>query len=398
MYDYIVIGGGIVGVATALKLTERWVGASVLLLEKERALAGHQTGRNSGVIHAGVYYLPGSLKATYCKAGRHETIQFCERHSVRHEIVGKLLVATNDGEVARAKGLMERCRENGIEHEWLDESEVRQREPHVVGKAAVYVPATGIVDYVGMTRRMAELFHVAGGEVALGEEVVGLREEPTRVTVETTAGVRIGRRVIVCAGLQSDRLAHMLGLGRDVRIIPFRGEYFRLRDAWNARFTHLIYPIPDPRLPFLGVHLTKMIDGTVTVGPNAVVGLAREGYRKFQVNARDTREIFGFRGFWLAMAPHLRSGLTELLNSASRRRYLQVCRKYCPSLEIEDLEPHPTGIRAQAVWADGRMEHDFLILSSARTVHVCNAPSPAATSAFPIARRIVAEAAERLGP
>ena len=208
---------------------------------------------------------------------------------------------------------MDRCRDNGIEHEWLDERALRQQEPYVVGRAAIFVPATGIVDYVGITHRMAELFHAAGGEVALGEEIVGLREEPTRVTVETTAGARIGRRVIVCAGLQSDRLAHLLGLGSDVRIIPFRGEYFRLRDAWSARFTHLIYPIPDPRLPFLGVHLTKMIDGAVTVGPSAVVGLAREGYRRFQVNARDAREVIGFRGFWLAMAPHLRSGLTEVI-------------------------------------------------------------------------------------
>jgi L-2-hydroxyglutarate oxidase len=397
MYDYIVIGGGIVGVATALTLTERRAGVSVLLVEKEHALASHQTGRNSGVIHAGVYYQPGSLKAAYCKAGHDQTIQFCERHGVRYEVVGKLLVATNDGEVARARALLGRCRDNGIEHEWLDATELQQREPHVVGRAAILVPATGIVDYVGMTGRMAELFRAAGGEVALGEEVVGLREESTRVIVETTTGVRIGRRLIVCAGLQSDRLAHLLGLGRDFRIVPFRGEYFRLKDAWSARFNHLIYPIPDPRLPFLGVHLTKMIDGTVTVGPNAVVGLAREGYRKFQVNARDIREIVGFRGFWLAMAPHLRSGLAEVLNSASRRRYLQVCRRYCPSLEIGDLQPHPTGIRAQAVWADGRMEHDFLILNSARTVHVCNAPSPAATSALPIARRIVDEATERLG-
>lgn len=397
MYDYIVIGGGIVGVATAMTLTESRPGISVLLVEKERVLAAHQTGRNSGVIHAGVYYQPGSLKATYCKAGRDETIQFCERHGVRYQVVGKLLVATNDSEVVRARSLMGRCRDNGIGHEWLDERELGRREPYVHGKGAIFVPATGIVDYVGMTRRMAELFRVAGGELAFGEEVVGLREESTHVTVETTAGQRAGRRAIVCAGLQSDRLARLLGLGRDIRIVPFRGEYFRLRDMWNGRFTHLIYPIPDARLPFLGVHVTKMIDGTVTVGPNAVVGFAREGYRKFQVDARDAREILGFAGFWRAMAPHVRSGMREMLNSASRRRYLQVCRKYCPALEIEDLEAHPTGIRAQAVWADGRMEHDFLILSSARTVHVCNAPSPAATSAFPIARRIVHEAARRLG-
>lgn len=396
MHDYIVIGGGIVGVATAMSLLERHRGASLLLLEKEQRLAAHQTGRNSGVIHAGVYYAPGSLKARLCKAGRAETIAFCERHGVRHLVTGKLLVATSEVEVERARALGERCRENGIEHEWLDASDLRRCEPHVAGLAAIRVPATGIVDYVGMTTAMATAVRHTGGEIRLGEEVTGLCEEPGRVVVETTGGSHAARRLIACAGLQSDRLAHRMGLGRDIRIIPFRGEYFRLRAQWNDRFTHLIYPIPDPELPFLGVHLTKMIDGSVTVGPNAVLGFAREGYGKFAVKAGDLRDIVGFGGFWRAMAPNARSGLAEFLNSASRRRYLALCRRYCPALELEDLEPHPAGIRAQAVRADGRLEHDFLILNTARAIHVCNAPSPAATSALPIARHIVEEADRRL--
>jgi L-2-hydroxyglutarate oxidase len=396
MHDYIVIGGGIVGVSTALELTRRRPGTSVVLIEKEAALAQHQTGRNSGVIHAGVYYAPGSLKARYCRMGRDETVAFCERHGVRHRITGKLLVATSDLEVARARTLLDRCRDNSIVHEWLDASELARREPHVAGKAAIFVPSTGIVDYVGMTLKMAELLRQAGGEIVLGEDALGLREEPGLVTVETGSGTRRTRRLIVCAGLQSDRLARMMGLSRDVRIIPFRGEYFRLGDRWNGKFNHLVYPIPDPALPFLGVHLTNTVDGTVTVGPNAVLGLAREGYAKFAVDARDAAEMLGFSGFWRAMVANLRPGILEFANSVSRRRYLELCRRYCPALELDDLQPHPTGIRAQAVHADGRMEHDFLVLNSARTIHVCNAPSPAATSALPIGRKIVEIADERL--
>ncbi|MEI6719190.1 MAG: L-2-hydroxyglutarate oxidase [Betaproteobacteria bacterium] len=396
MFDYVVIGGGIVGVATAWTVAARNPGASIVLLEKERALATHQTGRNSGVIHAGVYYEPGSLKAKLCKEGRAETVAFCERHGVPYHITGKLLVATDAIEVTRARALSDRCRTNGIDHEWLDGAELERREPFVAGLAAILVPSTGIADYAAMTRKMAELLRVAGGEIRLGEEVVGLREEAGCVVVETADTNYRTRRLIVCGGLQSDRLAHRLGLGREVRIVPFRGEYFRLRKVWSDRFRHLIYPIPDPSLPFLGVHLTKMVDGSVTVGPNAVLGFSREGYAKFAVDRRDLTDTLSFPGFWKAMVPHLRSGVAELLNSASRRRYVRLCQRYCPTLAVEDLETHPAGIRAQAVWMNGRMEHDFLLLNSRRTVHVCNAPSPAATSALPIARHIVDEADKRL--
>jgi len=397
MLDYVVIGGGIVGVATAWALSQQHAGAAIVLLEKERSLAAHQTGRNSGVIHAGVYYAPGSLKATLCKAGRTETLQFCERYGVRHAITGKLLVATTEQELSRARALSERCRANGIDHEWLEAAELQRREPFVTGLAAIFVPSTGIADYAEMTRRMADLVRLAGGEIRLGEEAVALSEDANQVVIETRHGMRYQtRRLIVCAGLQSDRLARQLGLGRDVRIVPFRGEYYRLRSVWSDRFRHLIYPIPDPALPFLGVHLTKMVDGSMTVGPNAVLGFAREGYGSLACNARDVLDTLRFPGFWRAMMPHLRSGVAEFLNSASPQRYLRLCQKYCPTLALSDLEPHPTGIRAQAIRADGRMEHDFVILNSRRSVHVCNAPSPAATSALPIARHVVAEANTRL--
>ncbi len=396
MNDYLIVGGGIVGVATALTLAQRHPGASIALIEKEASLAVHQSGHNSGVIHAGVYYAPGSLKARLCKEGRAETIAFCERYAIRHRVTGKLLVATTALEVERAQALRERCHANGIHHEWLDAAQLVSREPHVAGHGAIYVHTTGIADYVGMTQQMAELFRQLGGEIRLGEEVVHLSEQANQVVVETRSGRHVARRLIVCAGIQADRLAEFMGLGGDIRMVPFRGEYFRLGDSWRGRFQHLIYPIPDPELPFLGVHITLMIDGSVTVGPNAVIGFAREGYGKFAVNRRDLCDVVGFPGFWKAMKPHWRSGTSELLNSASRRLYLRLCRKYCPSLQLEDLEPHPAGIRAQAIWSDGRLEHDFVILNSRRAVHVCNAPSPAATSAIPIARYIADAAAARL--
>jgi L-2-hydroxyglutarate oxidase len=397
MLDYIVIGGGIVGVATARELTRREPQAGVLLLEKEHELAAHQTGRNSGVIHAGVYYTPGSLKAQFCKIGRALTVAFCKEHNVPHKITGKLLVAANALEVERAQALGARCAENGIEHDWLDAKALARIEPYVAGLAAICVPSTGIADYAALTQTLARLYAAAGGALALGQEVIGLSEGPDRVVVETATRTYEARRLIVCAGLQSDRLARMLGLGASFRIVPFRGEYFRLNRKWNDRFSHLIYPIPDPALPFLGVHITKLADGGVTVGPNAVLGLAREGYSKFSANLRDGWEVLAYPGFWLAMKPHLRSGLSELANSAFPRLYLRLCRKYCPELTLDDFEPHPSGIRAQAVWADGRMEHDFLIVNSPRSIHVCNAPSPAATSALPIAEYIVDEAMKRLG-
>jgi L-2-hydroxyglutarate oxidase len=396
MYDYVVVGGGIVGVATVFILAQRHPGASIALIEKEASLAAHQSGHNSGVIHAGVYYAPGSLKAKLCKEGREETIAFCERYGVRHRVTGKLLVATTDLEVSRAQALCDRCQANGIEHEWLDASQLAGREPLVAGRGAIYVPTTGIADYVGMTRQMAELFRQSGGEIRLNEEVVNLTEEPNQVVVETRCGRYVARRLIACAGIQADRLARLMGLGSGIRIVPFRGEYFRLRDSWRGRFQHLIYPIPDPELPFLGVHITLLIDGSVTVGPNAVLGFAREGYAKFAVNGRDFLDVLAFPGFWKAMRPHWRSGAAELLNSAFRRLYLRLCRKYCPSLQLADLEPYPAGIRAQAISSDGRFEHDFVILNSRRAMHVCNAPSPAATSAIPIARYIADAAAARL--
>ncbi|QQZ44567.1 L-2-hydroxyglutarate oxidase [Pseudomonas sp. SK3(2021)] len=388
IYDYCIIGGGIVGLATAMALLERQPGASLLILEKENVLARHQTGHNSGVIHAGIYYAPGSLKADLCKRGAQATKDFCTRHQIKFEVCGKLLVASTPLEVERMHALYERSQQNGLKVEQLDAKELQRREPNIVGLGGLFLDATGIVDYKQVCEAMARVIQKAGGEVQLQTTVRAIVETADQVTISSDDQVWSARQLVACAGLQSDRLATLAGVRIDHQIIPFRGEYFRLPAAKNAIVNHLIYPIPDPELPFLGVHLTRMIDGSVTVGPNAVLGLGRENYRKFSINWRDVAEYAAFPGFWKTLWNNLGSGTTEMKNSLFKRGYLEQCRKYCPSLEVDDLLPYEAGIRAQAVMRDGTLVHDFLFAETPRMVHVCNAPSPAATSAIPIGQMI----------
>ncbi|CAM5762269.1 hydroxyglutarate oxidase [Labrys miyagiensis] len=397
VYDLAVIGGGIVGLATALEVTRRYPALSVAVLEKEDGLARHQTGRNSGVIHAGVYYQPGSLKARFCKEGVEATIGFCRENGLPHEQCGKLLVATEAEELARMAALQERCMANGLPVERLDATELRRREPHVRGVGALFVPTTGIADYGAIARRMGELIEAAGGAILTGREVSGIREEGGEVVIEAGGRTLRARNLIACAGLMADRLARLCGIDLDFRIVPFRGEYYRLGSDRDQIVRHLIYPIPDPGLPFLGVHLTRMIGNYVTVGPNAVLAFAREGYRFRDVDPRDLAEMIGYSGFRKVIRTHLRSGLSEMWNSLSKRRYLALCQRYCPELRLDDLTPYRAGVRAQAVLADGTLVHDFLIRETARSIHVCNAPSPAATSAIPIARDLVGRAEKRFG-
>ncbi|WP_097303268.1 L-2-hydroxyglutarate oxidase [Pseudomonas chlororaphis] len=388
IYDYCIIGGGIVGLATAMALLERQPGASLLILEKENVLARHQTGHNSGVIHAGIYYAPGSLKADLCKRGAQATKDFCTQHQIKFEVCGKLLVASTPLEVERMHALYERSQQNGLKVEQLDAKELQRREPNIVGLGGLFLDATGIVDYKQVCEAMARVIQKAGGEVQLQTTVRAIVETADQVTISSDDKVWSARQLVACAGLQSDRLAALAGVKIDHQIIPFRGEYFRLPAAKNNIVNHLIYPIPDPELPFLGVHLTRMIDGSVTVGPNAVLGLGRENYRKFSVNWRDVAEYAAFPGFWKTIWNNLGSGTTEMKNSLFKRGYLEQCRKYCPSLEVDDLLPYEAGIRAQAVMRDGTLVHDFLFAETPRMVHVCNAPSPAATSAIPIGQMI----------
>lgn len=397
MLDFLVVGGGIVGLSVALQLVQRFPGADVLLVEKEGALAAHQTGRNSGVVHAGVYYAPGSLKARFCREGNAETARLAAEHGVAFERCGKLIVATAPEELPRLAALEEKARQNGLDVSRLDASELKAREPHIAGIAALFVPETGITDYPALTRAMARGFAAAGGTVQLNTTVTGIAEGPEAVRVTTDKGAFTARHLVACAGLHADRLAAMSGIALDFAIVPFRGEYFRLPAARDAITRHLIYPVPDPAFPFLGVHLTRMIGGFVTVGPNAVLSLKREGYSTFAFDAGDALDLARFPGLRRFLAKNLRYGLGELRNSLSRRTYLDLCRRYCPELTLDDLQPYRSGVRAQAMLADGTLVQDFLFRRTARTVHVCNAPSPAATSALPIGRAIIAEAAQGFG-
>ncbi len=383
-HDLILIGGGIVGVATAWQLKQRHPGLSILLLEKEKRLARHQTGRNSGVIHAGVYYAPGSLKAEFCRRGADATMAFCREHGLPFAQCGKLLVATDELEFERLAALEERCRHNGIATERLSKADLAKREPHITGVGAIYVPATGITDYPRITAKMAALFTDAGGEIRTGAEVRAIDEGPRDVRIRLGSEVVTARHVVACGGLMADRLAKMMDIPLDFQIIPFRGEYYRLPPSRNSLVRHLIYPVPDPELPFLGVHLTRMIDGSVTVGPNAVLGWQREGYGRINFDLKDSLEMFAYPGFWKVVGANLGSGLGEVRDSFHRPGYLSRVRKYCPLLTLSDLMPHPVGIRAQAVTRRGELVHDFLFAESPRSLHVCNAPSPAATSAMPI--------------
>jgi (S)-2-hydroxyglutarate dehydrogenase len=387
-FDLAVIGGGIVGLSTAMQMTERFPGISVAVLEKEPALARHQTGRNSGVIHAGVYYQPGSLKAQFCREGVEATTRFCREQGIAYEQCGKLLVATEPAELPRMEALYERARTNGLDVERLDKAEIARREPRIRGLAGLFVKTTGIVDYAQVARAMANVVADRGGAILTSSEVAHVEETPSGVTLDVGKDRIQARHVIAAAGLQADRMARLCGVDVDFRIVPFRGEYYRLGSDKDHIVNHLIYPIPDPELPFLGVHLTRMIGGYVTVGPNAVLAFAREGYGFGTVSLRDLREMVTFSGFRRVIQANLRSGALEMANSLLKSRYLALCRRYCPELELSDLAPYRSGVRAQAVLADGTMVHDFLIGETERTIHVLNAPSPAATSSIPIGRHI----------
>ena len=393
-YDFIIVGGGIVGVSTALSLIKKHPSKKILLLEKEESFATHQTGHNSGVIHAGVYYEPGSLKAEFCREGLKETIKFCTAHKIPFDQCGKLLVATNDLELERMMKLFERCKANQIDVEILDQKKLNETEPNIVGIGAILVKSTGIVDYKLITKKMSEQFESLGGEFLLNTEVTNLKEDKERIQVITSSETISSEYLICCAGLMADRVAKLLDIKIDFQIIPFRGEYYKLKDKHNSLVKHLIYPIPDPNLPFLGVHLTKMIDGSITVGPNAVLGFKREGYKRLNFSIRDSIQFLSFKGFHKVIKKNLKSGLYEMKNSIFKRGYLKEVQKYSPQINLKDLQPYPAGIRAQAVLEDGTLVHDFLFAESKRSIHVCNAPSPAATSAIPIGKYITEKAAK----
>lgn len=389
MARFVVIGGGIVGLAVAHRLMTDRPDDAVTVLEKETTWAAHQTGHNSGVIHAGVYYKPGSLKATLCKAGSASMVAFCKEHSLPYEVCGKLIVATDESEVPRLHDLHTRALANGLPVSLIGPAEAAEYEPAVAAVAALHVASTGIVDFAAVCRKLAELLASGGADLRTGTRVIGVHDRPGGLIVTTTTGEVAADFLINCAGLHADRIAKLAGIDPPVRIVPFRGEYYELVPERRELVRGLIYPVPDPQFPFLGVHLTRMIDGTVHAGPNAVLATAREGYSWRRFNLRDAWDEVSYPGLWALARKHYRYGVTEVVRSLSKRRFAADLARLVPDLTPADIVPADAGVRAQAVRPDGSLVDDFLIVESKRQVHVLNAPSPAATSSLEIARHIV---------
>jgi L-2-hydroxyglutarate oxidase LhgO len=394
-----VVGGGIIGTAVARELTRRLDGVEVTLVEKEDRLAAHQTGHNSGVVHAGLYYEPGSLKARLCRRGVHLLQEFAAQHGVAYDECGKVVVALDERESARLDALHARAVANGVPGVRLvDAAGIREIEPHAVGLRALHSPHTAIVDYPGVVEALAEELGAAGARVLLGHEVVGLDAGPRSVRLRTATGLDERFDVVIaCAGLQSDRLARLAGEDREPRIVPFLGDYVLLAEDQRDLVRGLVYPVPDPRYPFLGVHLTRRVDGEVMVGPNAFLSPGRETYTRSRPVGRDLREALGFPGFWRFAAGNVPAAVREARTATSRRRFVAGARAYVPEVDPRRVRPGPRGIRAQAMDARGGLVDDFVITGSERMVHVRNAPSPGATSALAIAEHVVAEAVRRSG-
>jgi L-2-hydroxyglutarate oxidase len=387
--QFIVIGGGIVGLASALKLAGRFPNSRIVVLEKEGDVGRHQSGNNSGVLHAGLYYKPGSLKARLAVAGIQEMTAFCRDNGIAHEICGKLVVAVDEGELGRLRQLHERGQQNGLRGlRMLDQKQMREIEPHAGGIAALHVPQEGIVDYPAVCRVMARKIEQAGGRVVTRSRVIGMRERSGGWTVRTTAGDWEADYVVACGGLHSDRLAALAGEKREARIIPFRGEYFKIKPERQFLVRHLIYPVPDPQFPFLGVHFTRLIEGGVEAGPNAVLAFAREGYRKTGFDPRDLYDALSFSGLWSFLNQHRRMCWEEMKRSFSPRLFCQALQRLVPEIRVEDLAPGGAGVRAQAMSPQGELIHDFSLVRRPRILHVLNAPSPAATASLAIGGQI----------
>jgi len=388
-YDIAIIGGGIVGLATAYRLTQSHADTSVVVLEKEDRVAAHQTGRNSGVIHSGVFYTPGSLKAENCREGKRALIEFCDREDVDYEMCGKVVVAADDSEVPELHRIEAKGRQNDVEARRISVEELQEREPHVRGVAALHVPGAGIVDYQGMAEAMARCVQEHGHDVRTGAGVRDLTVTREGVTLETTSGPIEARHAVNCAGLYADRIAEMSGQDPGAKIVPFRGEYYELVPDRRDLCRHLIYPVPNPDFPFLGVHFTRMVDGRVECGPSAVLAFAREGYTLTDVNMAELLETITYPGFIKLSLNHWKKGVQELMQSISKRVYLNAARHLIPEVQMDDFQPSPAGVRAQALRPDGSLVDDFLIKETDRVVNVINAASPAATASLNIGRLIV---------
>jgi (S)-2-hydroxyglutarate dehydrogenase len=394
VFDFVVIGGGIVGLSTARALLERHPGARLAVLEKEGGWARHQTGHNSGVIHSGIYYKPGSLKARFCREGARALVEFCRERGIEYEICGKVIVATEPDEIPLLENLHERGLENGLEVERIGLEELEEIEPHATGLAAISVPSTGIIDFSKVAEAFADLVAQKGGELRTGTEVVSISETGRAVVARTNKGPFRARTLVNCAGLHSDRVARLCGVETGTKIVPFRGEYYELRPEKRYLVKNLIYPVPNPNFPFLGVHFTRSIDGMVEAGPNAVLGLAREGYKKTDFNLGDFVEELTYPALWRLARKNWRTGVGEIQRSFSKKAFVRGLKKLVPEVEEEDVVPIAAGVRAQAIKEDGALVDDFLIAEGKNSVHVLNAPSPAATASIPIGEEIARRIAE----
>ncbi|MGA7695832.1 MAG: L-2-hydroxyglutarate oxidase [Candidatus Sulfotelmatobacter sp.] len=398
-YDVVIVGGGIVGLAVALEITRRFPRLRLLLLEKEDRVGRHQSGHNSGVIHSGVYYKPGSLKAKLCVTGAAAMVEFCREHGIAHEICGKVIVATHAEEFPGLEELRRRGEANGLTGlRLIGPSELREIEPHASGLRALVVPSTGITDYAAVCDKYAEIIGAGGGTVLTSQRVVGLKRHADEIVVETNHGEFFAKSLINCAGLFSDRIARMAGDDPQVMIVPFRGEYYDLTPERASLVRALIYPVPDPRFPFLGVHFTRRVSGRVDAGPNAVLALRREGYRHRDFSLPDIASSLAFPGFWRMAAKHWRSGLDEFHRSFSKPKFVLALQRLLPEVMEQDLVPGGSGVRAQAVKHDGTLVDDFQFVPSGRMLHVLNVPSPAATASIPIGRFIVTAMEQALAP
>jgi len=395
-YDVAIIGGGIVGLATAYRLQELSPDLRFIILEKEDRIGRHQTERNSGVLHAGVYYRPGSAKAALCRRGKQAMEAFCEMEGIPFNICGKTIVAVTDDEVPRLEALHERTKANGVYAERIGAERLKDIEPYAAGVAALHIPETGVVNFGDVAQRLAERIGERGGEIRTDAQVVGGMGRRTTSVIETSRGAVEARVLVNCAGLWADRVARMFDAQPSVQLVPFRGEYVELSESACKYCRGLIYPVPDPAFPFLGVHLTRGVDGRVEAGPSAVMAFAREGYGFGTIRLRELAEVLGYRGFRRLARKHWRTGLAEMRRSLSKRAFLQALQRLVPVLQMDDLRPSLSGVRAQAVRPDGSLADDFIIETTARAVHVINAPSPAATASLAIGEHIARLVFERL--
>jgi (S)-2-hydroxyglutarate dehydrogenase len=390
-----IVGGGIVGLATAYDLTRRFPNRRVLLLEKERELAFHQTGRNSGVLHSGIYYRPGSLRAQNCRSGKLAMEEFCAAEGVAFDICGKVIVAVEESEIPALHRILERGQANGVRCELIDSARLAELEPHAKGVAAIHVPEAGIVDYLGVCRRLAARIEEAGGKIVCNARVKSMQARSDSVIIASEAGDFESQYVVTCAGLHSDRVARLSGQNVEAKIVPFRGEFFELKPEAQHLCRNLIYPVPDPNFPFLGVHFTRLIHGGVECGPNAVLAFAREGYRKRDISLRDLAGTLTYPGFLRLAKKYWRTGANEMWRSFSKQAFVKTLQRLIPEIRSEHLSPAPSGVRAQAIAREGSVIDDFWILETERVVNVCNAPSPAATAALNIGKLVVDKLATR---